>query len=131
MIVIRNIVVIKEIIPEPLNYTGVALIILGIIITIIVRKEFEKLNTEIHTFKNPTKLVTNGLFKISRNPVYLGFTISLFGLWILLGTFLPIIGCLVFIIVTNNYYIPFEERMMESVFGNDYKNYKMKVRRWI
>lgn len=131
MVAIRNLVVIKEIIPKPLNYIGIALLVLGIIMTIIVRKGFEKIDTEIQTFKSPRKLVTNGLFKISRNPIYLGFAISLFGVWVLLGTTLPIIGCLFFLIITNNYYIPFEEQMMESVFGHEYEKYKTKVRRWI
>jgi len=131
MVAIRNLSVIKEIIPKPFNYAGIALIIFGILITIIVRKGFEKIDTEIHTFKNPRKLVTNGLFKFSRNPIYLGFAISLFGVWILLGTILPILWLLLFIVVTNTYYIPFEERIMENVFGNEYKKYKSKVRKWI
>lgn len=131
MVAIRNLVVIMEIVPNPFNYFGAVLIVLGIMLTIVVRKRFEKEDTEIHTFKNPRKLVTDGLFKISRNPIYLGFAISLFGVWILLGTILPIIGCLLFITITNYHYIPFEERTMESTFGNDYKNYKSKVRRWV
>lgn len=131
MVVIRNVIVIQEIIPKPFNFIGIALIVVGIIMTIVVRKRFEKIDTEIHTFKIPRKLVTNGLFKISRNPIYLGFGISLFGAWVLLGTVLPIIGCVLFIIISNSYYIPFEERRMESVFGNEYRKYKAKVRRWI
>lgn len=131
MVLIRNLIVIKEIILKPFNYIGIVLLLLGIIITIIVRKRFEKIDTEIHTFKKPRKLVTNGLFKFSRNPIYLGFTISLLGIWILLGTILPIIGCLLFIVITNSYYIPYEERNMEHTFGNEYQKYKSKVRRWI
>jgi len=99
--------------------------------TIKVRKLFDKTDTEIHTFKRPRKLVTSGLFKISRNPIYLGFTISLLGVWVLLGTILPIVGCLIFIIVTNKYYIPYEENAMEKIFGTAYIDYKSKVRRWI
>lgn len=131
MVTIRNLIVIKEIIPNPINYIGIALIIIGILITIVVRKRLEKANTEIHTFKNPKKLVRDGFFKYSRNPIYVGFTISLIGFWSLLGTILPFIGVLIFIIVTNNYYIPYEEEIMEKVFGKEYKKYKSKVRRWI
>lgn len=131
MVAIRKLIIIKEIIPKPYNYFGVVLLLFGIVMTVIVRKGFEKIGTEIHTFKNPRKLVTHGLFKLSRNPIYLGFALSLFGVWILLGTILPMVGCLLFIIVTNSYYIPFEERIMEHTFGNEYKKYKEKVRRWI
>lgn len=131
MVGIRNLFVIKIIIPEPLNYSGLVLMITGIMMTIKVRKEFEQVETEIHTFKNPGKLVTNGLFRISRNPIYLGFTISLIGVWILLGTILPMMGCVLFILIANYYYIPFEEKIMENTFGDEYQAYKSKVRRWI
>lgn len=131
MVSIKNLMIVKEIIPKPFNYLGIALITLGIIMILIVVRELKKNNTEIHTFRKPGKLVTNGLFRISRNPIYLGFTISLVGVWVLLGTILPILGCLVFIVVTDNYYIPFEEQNMENIFRDEYKNYKKKVRRWI
>ncbi|UXP31742.1 isoprenylcysteine carboxylmethyltransferase family protein [Reichenbachiella agarivorans] len=131
MVATRILFVVKEIIPTPYNYSGILLIALGIMITITVRKRFEKIDTEIHTFKKPRKLVTTGLFKMSRNPIYLGFAISLIGVWILLGTVLPIIGCLIFIIITNFHYIPFEEQLMEKTFGDEFKEYKSKVRRWI
>ncbi len=131
MLALRNLFVFKEIIQEPFNYIGIVFLIFGFLMTVVVRKGFEKINTEIHTFKVPGKLVSTGLFKYSRNPIYLGFTISLFGLWVLLGTVLPIIGCLLFIVITNNYYIPFEERIMEQTFGDEYKKYKSKVRKWI
>ncbi|WP_424961487.1 methyltransferase family protein [Ekhidna sp.] len=95
MVLIKNLIVIQEIIPNPFNYFGIALISTGLFITIKVSKQFSKIDTEIHTFKKPRKLVTCGLFQVSRNPVYLGFTISLLGVWILLGTILPIVGCLI------------------------------------
>ena len=131
MVGIRNVVLIQKIIPEPYNYIGIALILIGLIITVNVRRQLDKVDTEIHTFKKPRRLVTNGLFKISRNPIYLGFTISLVGVWILLGTILPILGCLLFILITNYWYIPFEERTMEKIFGSEYIKYKLKVRRWL
>ncbi|MEQ6166326.1 isoprenylcysteine carboxylmethyltransferase family protein [Ekhidna sp. MALMAid0563] len=131
MVLIKNLIVIQEIIPKPFNYFGIALISTGLFMTIKVSKQFSKIDTEIHTFKKPRKLVTCGLFQVSRNPVYLGFTISLLGVWILLGTILPLVGCLIFIVITNYYYIPYEEETMEKIFGTDYKNYKSKVRRWI
>ncbi|TPN84401.1 methyltransferase family protein [Aquimarina algicola] len=131
MVTIKNLFVFKIIFPSPLNYIGIPLIVLGLIMTVIVRKRFEKIDTEIHSFKSPRKLVTNGLFKISRNPIYLGFTLSLLGVWVLLGTVIPILGCLLFFVMTNHHYIPYEEKLMENTFGNEYKEYKSKVRRWI
>lgn len=131
MVGIRYVALIKEIIPKPYNYIGIVLILMGLLITINVRRQFNKIDTEIHTFKKPRRLVTSGLFKISRNPIYLGFAISLIGVWILLGTILPIFGCLLFIVITNSWYIPFEERAMTQLFGSAYENYKLDVRRWL
>ena len=99
--------------------------------TVAVRKQFEKNDTQIHTFKKPRRLVTTGLFSRSRNPIYLGFTISLFGVWILLGTVLPLAGCLLFMIIANSFYIPYEERAMAQLFGAEYENYQSRVRRWL
>ncbi len=131
MVLIRNVIVIEKIIPQPYNYLGIILLLLGIVMTIKVRKLFNKIETEIHTFKKPRKLVTNGLFKFSRNPIYLGFLISLLGVWVLLGTLIPILVCVLFILVTNYWYISFEEKEMEKQFGAEYRAYKSKVNRWI
>ena len=131
MVLIRNMIVILKLIPQPYNYLGIILILLGLIMTIKVKKQFNKINTEIHTFKKPQKLVTNGLFKFSRNPIYLGFLISLLGVWVLLGTVLLIIGCLLFILITNYWYISYEENEMEKQFGAEYRKYKSRVNRWI
>lgn len=84
-----------------------------------------------NTFKKPRKFVDSGLFSISRNPIYLGFTIALIGVAVLIGNLVSLIGVFIFFFITNSWYIPYEEENMEKEFGNDYKIYKSKVRRWI
>lgn len=76
-------------------------------------------------------MVTHGLFKYSRNPIYLGFSISLAGVIIVLGAISPIVVLVLFIAITNTWYIPFEEQNMEALFGEAYLNYKRTTRRWI
>lgn len=115
----------------PINYLGIFLIILGLTIAKKVGTTFSKIDTEIHTFKKPRQLVTSGLFQYSRNPIYLGFVIALIGLNIVLGSLTPFIVVLIFIFLTNFWYIPFEEKNMHKQFGQDYENYKKNVRRWI
>ncbi len=131
MFLIRYSIVIIEFIPYPYNYLGFVFVILGLKITQTISSKFSKEATEIHTFKTPKKLVTTGWFTISRNPIYLGFTISLIGFWIFLGSVLPIVGCIAFVLITDRWYIPFEEKNLERIFGKDYMNYKTKVRRWL
>jgi len=118
-------------IKPPVTYSGVILIIAGFSITGRIRKSFDSVNTEIHTFKKPKKLVTDGLFKVSRNPIYLGFTISLIGVWLLAGNLVGLIGVLVFFLAANFWYIPYEEKVMEREFGDEYTVYKSRVRRWL
>jgi protein-S-isoprenylcysteine O-methyltransferase Ste14 len=56
---------------------------------------------------------------------------ALIGLSILLGSISPVIGVLVFIILADRWYIPFEERMMTKTFGQKYKSYQARTRRWV
>ncbi|NMH87358.1 methyltransferase family protein [Flavivirga algicola] len=121
----------QTILKPPFSYVGIILIIAGLAIMSQIKKLFDKVNTEIHTFKKPRQLVKKGLFKFSRNPIYLGFTISLIGVWVLTGNLIGLIGILIFFLISNFWYIPYEERSMEKEFGYEYKLYKSKVRRWI
>jgi len=65
------------------------------------------------------------------NLMTLGFTIALIGISIFLGNWLYFVGVFVFWVVTNFWYIPFEEEQMLTQFGEDYQAYQAKVRRWI
>lgn len=115
----------------PFSYMGFILIIMGLVVAIRIKKLFDKVDTEIHTFKIPRQLVKDGLFRFSRNPIYLGFTTSLVGIWLLIGNFIGLTGVIVFFLISNFWYIPYEEKAMEKEFGDEYRLYKSKVRRWI
>lgn len=118
-------------IKSPINYLGVAPIIIGIAISIRTSRLFDKLNTEIHTFKRPKHLVETDLFRFSRNPIYLGFTIALLGVCCLSANLVALSGVLIFFLISNFWYIPYEEKNMEKEFGDQYKSYKSRIRRWI
>lgn len=110
---------------------GAAFWAVGLGLTYWVSRHFAQIQTEIHTFKSPIKLVTNGPFCISRNPIYLGFFISLVGATLVFPSMGAFIIVSLFFIITNSWYIPFEEKNMEKTFGQSYLQYKKKVRRWI
>ena len=92
---------------------------------------FEKKGTNIETFNDPDLLVSDGLYRISRNPMYLGFFMALLGVAVMLGAFSSILVALVFFVVTDRWYIPFEEDAMDKIFGERYAEYKAKTRRWL
>lgn len=92
---------------------------------------------EKHTTVNPlkpeeaTSLVTAGIYKFTRNPMYLGIVLILLSWLIFLGNLLNIINIFLFILYMNKYQIIPEERALEKLFGEEFTTYKSKVRRWL
>ncbi|WP_282043308.1 methyltransferase family protein [Winogradskyella flava] len=79
---------------------------------------------------NKTKLVTNGVFSISRNPIFLGIIIANIGLFLVIpNAFTLLIVSLSTLSVNTQ--IRLEEEFLKREFGNDYLEYIIKVRRWI
>lgn len=103
----------------------------GIVLLLMGSSTFRRIGTNIKTFNNPDSLVTAGVFRWSRNPMYLGFKLLLAGIAVGFGTLSPIIGPVLFFFAAELWYIPFEERKMEETFGENYLAYKRRVRRWI
>ncbi len=76
-------------------------------------------------------LVTEGAYRYSRNPMYLGLLILLCGWATYLGSVSPLLLLPLFIFVINNMQIHYEEKILEKKFRMAYRNYKQSVRRWI
>ena len=68
---------------------------------------------------------------MSRNPIYLGLVLILAGIWIALGTLTPVAVIPLFIAWISFGFIRIEEWMMEETFGEAYRDYCRRVRRWI
>lgn len=117
--------------PVPWNGAGLAPLVLGLWLLVAGSGIFRRVRTNINTFRDPDVLVTEGVFRISRNPMYLGFTLLLLGAALLLGTATPLAGPILFALVADLWYIRFEERAMRRRFGAAYEAYARKVRRWI
>jgi protein-S-isoprenylcysteine O-methyltransferase Ste14 len=115
----------------PMNLIGILLFLLGLGIAKHGSDIFEKKGTNIETFDDPDMLITDGLYKVSRNPMYLGFLIALLGIFMLLGCLSPLFVVILFFIVTDRWYIKFEEAAMDKVFGDQYEEYKGSTRRWL
>jgi protein-S-isoprenylcysteine O-methyltransferase Ste14 len=83
------------------------------------------------TPQSSTALVTRGLYRYSRNPMYLGFLLLLlaWGLFLANGFALALVP--VFIIYMNRFQIAPEERALAARFGADYDAYRSRVRRWL
>jgi protein-S-isoprenylcysteine O-methyltransferase Ste14 len=92
---------------------------------------FLRAKTAWHPHGTPSSLVTRGPYRFSRNPGYFALLLVLIGTvcWTrgLLVTLAPVI----FLITMNLIYIPSEERILEERFGEDFRRYCLRVRRWV
>ncbi|MDV2494848.1 MAG: isoprenylcysteine carboxylmethyltransferase family protein [bacterium] len=92
---------------------------------------FKKWDTPISTNATPTALVTTGPFRFSRSPIYVGLTCALLGIAVFVGTLPWFLVPLAFAITMHAAYIPREEAALERLFGQEYPDYKDRVRRWL
>ena len=89
------------------------------------------------TTVNPTKpetssqVVDSGIYKYSRNPMYLAMLLALVAIACYLQNPLNLLICVFFVCYITKYQILPEERMLIKLFGKDYVTYKSKVRRWL
>jgi protein-S-isoprenylcysteine O-methyltransferase Ste14 len=121
---------IYRIFQTPLNLCGLGLVVVGIAISAYGSGQFKKAGTPVVPFEQSTTLVTTGLYRITRNPMYLGLVIALIGIAIVSGTagaFLPV---LIFISIIDVRFIQQEEHFLEVLFGDSYREYRQSVRRW-
>ena len=112
---------------------GSFMIIIGLFIILSAIILFKKYKTTITPLNpsNATKLIVNGIYKFSRNPMYLGLLLVLSGISIIQN---PIGGLLFipsFILYLNHFQIIPEESTMLDLFKDDFLKYKENVRRWI
>ena len=112
---------------------GSTIIIFGIIIILSAIVLFKKYKTTITPLKpsKATKLITDGIYKFSRNPMYLGLLLVLLGISIILNPTGGFILIPLFILYLNLFQIIPEENAMADLFKDEFLEYKENVRRWI
>lgn len=78
-----------------------------------------------------TSVVTTGIYRLTRNPMYLGFLIMILAMAVKLANPITWVMMPLFIIYMNQFQIKPEERALSELFGDEYIQYRKKVRRWI
>ena len=121
---------IRILIHAPYTFIGVLVMLCGLTLANAARKLFNAAETSFQLQGESHTLVTDGPFRFSRNPIYLGMLLWVLGLAILLGSlsafFLPVL----LFLVMHFFMVPFEEKRMEEIAGEAYLEYKSHVRRW-
>ena len=115
----------------PWNLTGLVPILLGAALNVVADQQFKRHQTTIKPFQPSSALVTDGVFRCSRNPMYLGMVLVLIGLGICLATFPPFIVIPVSAWWMTVRFIAVEEQSLAEQFGQAYVTYETQVRRWV
>jgi protein-S-isoprenylcysteine O-methyltransferase Ste14 len=131
MLLLSRVWPLAHVFPLPANLFGLIPLVIGMAISLSAKQQFDKLGANFHPFEDPADLVTGGLFRYSRNPMYLGITIFLSGTWVLLGALSPLVIAGGFFLVADRWYIANEERRLRHVFGQAYEDYQARTGRWI
>jgi protein-S-isoprenylcysteine O-methyltransferase Ste14 len=111
--------------------TGALLFVAGATIMLSAAGLFRRLGTNIPPSRPTTSLATTGPYQWTRNPMYLGMALVYAGLAI--GLDFPLAFALLpfVLIAIQTQVIAREEQYLEAKFGNEYRRYKAKVRRWL
>ena len=110
---------------------GPLLILGGFVVGLLGLREMRQAGTNVDPYKPATAIVTGGPYRFTRNPMYVGFTLMYVGISALANALLPILLLPAIIAVMRRGVIEREERYLERKFGDEYLNYKERVRRWI
>lgn len=114
-----------------LQWVGVVLILIGVGSNVVASRLFERRGIAIRPGSRSGVLATGGLFRLSRNPMYLGMALILAGAALALGSLSGLVVTGVFVAVADRAFIRYEEALLDAEFGQEYADYQARVRRWI
>jgi protein-S-isoprenylcysteine O-methyltransferase Ste14 len=109
---------------------GVVLMAVGLALAFPARRAFVSAGTEVKPWRPSTALVTDGIFTWLRNPMYVGGTLFLAGLSVLLASDWMLVMTFVFIPIIHFGVVRREERYLEAKFGDAYRQYQDRVPRY-
>ena len=124
---------IAELIPSPWNKLGFFPVIVALFADGMSLMQFFGSKTTVNPVHpdKATRLVTTGMYKITRNPMYVGLLLFLTGWAVLLGSLSPFFMLPVFMLVITTQQIIPEEKILQEKFDQQYSDYKDSVKRWI
>ena len=121
----------QGILRQALIPVGIALIIIGMGIIVLARREFAHFDQPTDPGHPTNKIVKTGVFSISRNPLYLGGAIVFLGIALALNMPWALVTLLLSIIICHYVLIIPEEQYLAAKFGEEYKEYVASVHRWL
>ncbi|KAB2967036.1 MAG: isoprenylcysteine carboxylmethyltransferase family protein [Thermoanaerobaculia bacterium] len=114
-----------------LRWAGLALVAAGVALDLWSLRLFTRHGTSALPFRPASAFVARGPYRFTRNPMYLGMTLTLAGVGLALGRTWIVLAAALAAAILDRYAIRREERYLERRFGADYLGYKRRVRRWL
>lgn len=131
MVVVHLVAPMAGLAQAPITWLGVPFVAVGLILNIWAGGLFRRRRTTFDPFAQSRLLVRDGPFLLSRNPMYLGMVLAAIGVAMLLGTLTPFIVVAGLAWSLQARFIVVEEALLEETFGDDYRDYRRQVRRWV
>lgn len=110
---------------------GLIIILIGLFFNLPALRQFFKTKNTLVTIKPANSLQTAGIYSVSRNPMYISLLLFYTGLSFIIGNLWHLILLPVLFLIVQEYIIKREEKYLERRFGQQYYDYKTKVRRWL
>lgn len=111
-------------------FLGHAILLLGLYFRVGASFEFYESKINILTLRAQDKLITNGVYRFSRNPLYIGITLILLSAVVTMGSYFGLFEVFVSWLVWNYWVRHKEEVYMKEAFGKQYDKYRAEVPRW-
>lgn len=103
----------------------------GLLFMFSALREMRRVGTNVSPHAPTTSLITNGPYKVSRNPIYIGLTLLYSGAALFVNSLYPFALLPGLLVVLQRGVIEREERYLERIFGEAYMDYRKRVRRWL
>ena len=113
------------------RWSGTVLAVAGVGLMVLAAAQLFRARTTIVPHEQPSALVTGGIYRLTRNPIYLGDALLLAGLVLRWGAWPSLILVPVFVAVITARFILPEEARLRAAFGAEFDTYASRVRRWI
>ncbi len=122
---------IAQLYPSLSRWWNWLVILPGLVLIIIALGGFRKADTGAVPFSKSTALVTDGIYRFTRNPMYLGMALILAGVAIRLGTLSAWLPVVFFIFIIQRQFVRNEEIFLTAIYGDEFRAYCRKVRPWL
>jgi len=100
-------------------------------LNIAADRQFKRLGTTVKPLQRSSALATDGVFRWSRNPMYLGMVLIVPGVGLLEGTAIAWMAVAALAVILDQAFVRREERMLEETFGTEFEAYTRRTRRWL